>query len=176
MANPAILGLGDIAFAINNPGQAVGTSTIPSAGGGPSTANHAFLWTRGTGMRDLGTLPGDVLSAGLGINDGGDVVGGSIDAEGNPRAFFWRNGAMSDLNTISHGAPLFLLTAFGINASGEIVGMGATAKGDIHAFVAIPGIDPAAHTAAGPIVLSEEARAALRHRGFVSRPSEPRRQ
>lgn len=162
--NPALTGLGDIAFAINNPGQAVGTSTIPSGAGGPSTANHAFLWTSGTGMKDLGTLPGDMVSAGLAINDGGDVVGGSIDAEGNSRAFLWRSGTMSDLNTISHGAPLFLLAAFGTNASGEIVGFGATAKGDLHAFLAIPDVGPVTHDATGPIVLSDEVRAALRHR------------
>ena len=39
---------------------------------------HGFLWTRKTGMKDLGTLSGDFASLALGINDGGVVVGASI--------------------------------------------------------------------------------------------------
>lgn len=63
-ANPNVLGTGNVAFAINNKTQVTGVSVLPD---GINT--HAFLWTPGTGMRDLGTLPGDNISAGLGMNN-----------------------------------------------------------------------------------------------------------
>ena len=60
-ANPALLGVGNAALAINNRGQVAGVSALPG-----NQTNHAFLWSRETGMRDLGTLPGDVYQRGLG--------------------------------------------------------------------------------------------------------------
>jgi probable HAF family extracellular repeat protein len=129
----------NIALAINNQGQAVGFSSLTDHST-PFFGTHAFLWTRETGkMRDLGTLPGDVVSGGQGINDRGEVVGLSFDPDGNPRAFLWRNGVMSDLNDlVPAGSPLFLLDAGGINSRGEITGFGVTHAGDVHAFLAAP--------------------------------------
>jgi probable HAF family extracellular repeat protein len=49
--NPAALGVGNVALNVNNNGQVVGSSAIPG-----SAHNHAFLWSRQTGMKDLGTL------------------------------------------------------------------------------------------------------------------------
>ena len=99
----------------------------------------------------FGTLPGDVSSGGVAINDGGEVVGASFDKDGNSRAYRWQDGLMSDLNTlVPANSPLFLLFATGINASGEIAGFGAvksTCMGDpslceVHAFLASPGNGP----------------------------------
>jgi probable HAF family extracellular repeat protein len=72
------------------------------------------------------------------INDGGDIVGGSINEDFSSfRAVLWRNGQMADLNELAPGSPMSLLLAFSINASGEIVGVGQ--KGDeIHGFLATP--------------------------------------
>jgi probable HAF family extracellular repeat protein len=136
--NTAVLGVGTAAFFINNQGRVAGVSALPG-----NETFHAFLWTRQRGMQDLGTLPGDVNSAGLGINDGAEVVGASLGAAGpiiGPvRAFLWQNGVMSDLNAlVQNDAPLYLLTAFGINDSGEIAGFGVTSGGDIHGFLATP--------------------------------------
>jgi probable HAF family extracellular repeat protein len=138
--NPALLGVGNAAFAINDKTQVAGVSALSG-----NTVAHAFLWTRGTGMRDLGTLPGDVNTAGLGINDQGEVVGPSSDPDGNLRAYLWNDGVMTDLNThIPASSPLFLLLASNINSRGEIVGFGVQkgAPYEIHAFLATPRPDP----------------------------------
>jgi probable HAF family extracellular repeat protein len=133
--NPALFGVGNVALSINNRSQVVGASALP----GDTTA-HAFLWTRAAGMRDLGALPGDDASAGVGINDRGEVVGPSIDATGNPRAFLWHDGVMTDLNTlIPARSPLFLLFAVAINSRGEVAGFGVQkSTGEVHAFLASP--------------------------------------
>ena len=137
--NPDLLAIGNIANVINHRGQVAGVSAMSG-----NTTTHAFLWTSERGkMLDLGTLSGDVNSAALGINDRGDVVGASFGAagpiNGNPRAFLWRSGVMSDMNDlIPANSPLHLLTAFGINDAGEIAGFGVTSGGDLHAFLATP--------------------------------------
>ena len=125
---------GNIALDINIQGQVVGNSDLPG-----DTTFHAFLWTRRTGMQDLGTLSGDVASLSISINDGGSVVGASLDANFNPRAFLWEKGLMTDLNTLIAGdSPLYLLTGCSINSRGEITGLGLTSTGEIHTYLATP--------------------------------------
>jgi probable HAF family extracellular repeat protein len=126
---------GNHACALNNHGQVVGHSELTH-----DTTFHGFLWTRGTGMRDLGTLPGDFASLGLGVNDGGEVVGASLDVNFNPRAVLWENRVPVDLNTRIQSNPsrLRLLLAQGINARGQIVGFGVTITGEIDGFLATP--------------------------------------
>ena len=125
---------GNHACAINNQGLVVGHSDLTG-----DTTFHAYLWTRETGMRDLGTLPGDFASLAIGINDRGEVVGGSLDVNFNIRASLWQNGAMTDLNTlIPANSGLYLLLAESINSSGEIVGFGVTNTGEVHGFLATP--------------------------------------
>ena len=125
---------GNHSCAINNRGQVVGHSELPN-----DTTFHAFLWTKENGMQDLETLPGDSASLGLGINDSGTVVGASLDSSFNPRASIWKNGVLTDLNTLIRGkSALYLLIADAINDRGEIVGFGATSNGEIHGFLAIP--------------------------------------
>jgi len=125
---------GNIAYDINNQGQVVGNSDLK----GDKTF-HAFLWTKATGMQDLGTLSGDVASFSISINDAGSAVGGSLDAKFNPRAFLWEKGVMTDLNTrIAGHSPLYLMTGCSINSRGEITGLGMTATGEIHTYLATP--------------------------------------
>ena len=150
-SNPAVLGAGNAAFVINNLSQVAGVSALPeskSTGCPGVPVNpacfpfHPFLWTGETGMHDLGVLPGDLVGAGLGMNNLGEVVGPSISAPGaatgNPTAFLWRNGVMTDLNTlVPADSPLYLLIAYGINDAGQIAGFGVnTTTGDVHGFLA----------------------------------------
>jgi probable HAF family extracellular repeat protein len=159
--------INNVAFAIDNLGQVVGTSGLQG-----DTANHAFLWQNGV-MTDLGTLPGDVDSGGLGIR-AGRVVGGSFDANGNSRAFIWENGVMTDLNALVFPtSSLFLLEATAINARGEIAGFAfQTNTGGVHAFLALPiGAGSAPKQAGGHeqnarVVMSENARQLLKQLRF----------
>ena len=127
----------NMGLAINNQGQVAGVSSLNDQAT-PGMDVHAFLWDSATGMRDLGTLPGDGGSAGTMLNDAGDVVGPSFDPSGNPRAYLWHDGVMSDLNDLAVNNPLYLLFATGINSRGEIVGFGVTDKGEMHGFLASP--------------------------------------
>jgi probable HAF family extracellular repeat protein len=126
-------GPGNAALEINNKGEIVGVSDLKG-----DAHFHAFFWTPEKHIEDLGTLPGDTDSSGLGINDRGDVVGVSFDSNGNPRAFLRQNKEMLDLNAVTSNSPLYLLFAHGINLSGEIVGFGVNATGEVHAFRATP--------------------------------------
>ena len=106
--NPAVLGEGNVALAINNGGEVVGTSSLHD-----NVNHHPFLWTRKTGMQDLGVLEGDNIGAGLAINSQGDVVGASVKGpdpiSGSPRAAMWRNGEKFDLNALAlPNSPLYL--------------------------------------------------------------------
>ncbi len=173
-SNLSLLGVGNGGYVINNRSQVAGVSALPG-----STTYHAFLWDKDSGIHDLGSLPGDVYSAGLGLNDEGTVVGGSLDAGNNPTAYIWNNGKMSDLNClVPANTPFtFLLVAFGVNDVGQIVGFGLTVDGP-HAFLATP-TNPRSGTTLCPTtssgttdvtedmqmhkpVLSPEARAQLR--------------
>ncbi len=119
---------------INALGEVVGLSDLAG-----DAVFHAFLW-RGKKMIDLGTLPGDIYSNGESINIEGEVVGASADANFNGSAFVWRNGVMTDLNTlIPANSPLFLENATSNNDRGQIVGGAVVvATGETHVFLATP--------------------------------------
>jgi probable HAF family extracellular repeat protein len=124
----------NVATSVNDRGEVVG--------GAQSTdgAIHAFLWSKHTGMQDLGTLPGAFVTVPPccnAINDRGDVIGFSCDPSGC-HAMLWKDKKAIDLNTlIPAGSPWYLLSANSINNAGEIIG-GGLINGEVHAFLATP--------------------------------------
>ncbi len=90
-------------YAINNAGQVTGYS-----------GNYAFLYSSGV-MTALGTLPGDTFSYGYAINNAGQVAGFASTAfGGNPHAFLYSGGTMSQAGTLD--------SAHGINDAGQVAG------------------------------------------------------
>jgi probable HAF family extracellular repeat protein len=79
----------NVATGINNRGEVVGNSQSSKDGN-----IHPFVWTRETGILGLSNLPGAIATVAPcchTLNDGGEVVGFSIDPKGNPSAFVWRD-------------------------------------------------------------------------------------
>jgi len=132
------------ANAINDAGQVVGMTNMPSGG------DNAFLWTPNTPngttgtMVALGTLDGWSSEA-RAINAAAQVVGWSYTATDAQHAFLWVSGAtdgvpgnpqMKDLGTLGGTYS----QAAGINSAGRIVG-NSTLAGDTiqHAFLWVSG-------------------------------------
>jgi probable HAF family extracellular repeat protein len=125
-------------FWINNSGDVVGCSDTQTIEGYPCTGlvagQHAFLWTKSGGMKDLGTLPGASVSGAIGINDSGTVVGYS-NVKGQPAINFvatsWNTaGTITNLGTLSGGNSS---AAFEINSAGVIAGDSFTSSGIVNA-------------------------------------------
>lgn len=109
---------------INQRGQIAGfsyTDSTPNPTTGFPTL-HPFLWEKGNGMRDLGSLGGTTTASVNGLNERGEVVGGSLlagDLINQP--FLWDGEKLIDLV-----APPFVESGNGeanwISESGEVVG------------------------------------------------------
>lgn len=124
---------------VNDIGQAVGWTGITNW----YYPTHAFLVTFSNGvwklpssysnidptnllMQDLGALENSTNnSQANAINNGSWIVGTSTTSSGTNHAFLWRNGAMTNLNTLIYSNSGWVLTnATGINEHNEIVGSG----------------------------------------------------
>lgn len=133
------LGMGAIAYGINNRGQIVGSIFLNP--GGPT--RYGALWQNGV-LTNLGTLPGDLSAIATGINDQGQVVGSTWDSNFDwSHAFIWQNNVMTDLSTLFPASSnLRPIMANKINERGQISGMAVVLsgpdKGNIHAFLATP--------------------------------------
>jgi len=129
----------DWAWAVNDAGQAVGFSILPS--------QNATLWTKGVPY-NLGTLAGGAGAAmARGINRTGQVVGeSSVAGPFGPQgvhAMLWvpaapngTTGAMYDLGVLE---PDGSSRAYAVNEAGQVVGT-ASAGGALHAFLWRPSV------------------------------------
>jgi probable HAF family extracellular repeat protein len=81
------------AYGVNDHGQVVGVSN-----GSPSVT-HAFLWTKSTGMKDLGTF-GVNVSWAQAINDSVQIVGQAETNHFTADAFLRKNGIKKDLGSL----------------------------------------------------------------------------
>jgi probable HAF family extracellular repeat protein len=125
-------------FFINNLGEVVGCSDTQTVYGYPCTGTvsgqHAFTWSAGKGMKDLGTLSGATVSGAVGVNDARTVVGYS-NVKGQPADNFvavqWSPwGGITNLGTLSGGASS---SAFQINSAGESSGDSFLSSGKVNA-------------------------------------------
>jgi probable HAF family extracellular repeat protein len=116
-----------IAYGINDFDQVAGASVTTG-----NASEHAFLWTKTSGLQDLGTLGGG-NSFGYAINDREQVAGLSITPTGDTHAFRWtRADGMQDLGTLGG----LVSVAFGINDLGHVVGFSyTTSYFNPHAFL-----------------------------------------
>jgi uncharacterized protein (TIGR03437 family) len=129
----------------------------------PNASSHAVMMANGATM-DLGTLPGDVSSAALAINNSGSVVGfssGKIPditlhlapfletASSSSHAFVYANGKMYDLTRqLVNGTGWQLTSAVGINDAGQIAGTGVFQQQQ-HAFLLTPVSGPQLNSVVG---------------------------
>ncbi|HZH97513.1 MAG TPA: hypothetical protein VEX38_00960, partial [Fimbriimonadaceae bacterium] len=123
------------ATAINDLGQIVGYV-------GTNANAQALLFQNGSAV-NLGSLGGAVTRA-FGINNSGWVVGMGWNSSQESRAFIYRQGTLTNLNSlIAPEQGWTLHEARGVNASGQIVGWG-TRAGDhyAHAFLLNPVTEP----------------------------------
>jgi probable HAF family extracellular repeat protein len=110
------------ALLVNNHGQVTGwsyTNSIVNATTGLPTF-HPFLWEKGKGMLDLGTLGGTVAQAVNGMNELGQVVGSTtLAGDEVHHPFLWDGRRMIDLGTFGGNNG----EADWVNDAGEVVGI-----------------------------------------------------
>jgi probable HAF family extracellular repeat protein len=108
-------GTGAYPRSINNKGQIVGESYVAG-----DKNYHAFIYDEENGMLDLGTLEGGLDSTAVDINDSGEVIGWSYDANENVRAFYYtKEKGMVPLTSLGLPENLF---ASSINNKGQMAG------------------------------------------------------
>ena len=124
--NNAMIDLGTLfggatscATGINDNGQIVGWSDTRQPNTSWPQPEHAFSYTNGV-MTDLGSLGSNfaVFSRANAINAAGQIVGYSLNDDGDRRAFIYSAGHMINLGTLGGSESV----ALGINSLGHVVG------------------------------------------------------
>jgi probable HAF family extracellular repeat protein len=116
------------AFDINDAGTVIGTSYLAG-----DVVQHFFIWSAGTGMRDLTTILGTPTSL-VGINNGGQIAG-TFTTGGASHAFLYTPGSgVRDLGTLGGTSS----RATGLNNLGQVVGSSTVSGAVTHAFLWTP--------------------------------------
>ena len=124
---PLIGGGSSQANGINGSGTIVGTATNASG------VSVAVRGTVGSGLSAVGNLPGGTgTSAGLGINNNGEVVGFAGTLSGDRAVRSLANGTLQSLGVLANATAS---RANAVNDSGVIVGNSTFSNGDSRAFI-----------------------------------------
>lgn len=108
----------DLATAVNDSDMVVGYAAT-----GEQNSVHAFSWTRGVGVRDLGDLPGGKdYSIANDVNNSNQIVGYGYSDVGQ-RALLWdADGSMHDLGDLPDTPSDIGYFATRLNNLGEVLG------------------------------------------------------
>jgi len=129
------------ATCVDAQGRVAGYSSHPVSPIGQ--LERATLWQNGTAPTDLGA-PANSGSAAMGVSTVDNVlqVVGWVNNHNGQKAFIWKNGKMTDLNSLISASGVELQVANAINANGPIVGIARVTVGkqnaEIHAFLLTP--------------------------------------
>jgi len=124
---PTLGGKSGMALGINDHGQVVGEAQTATG------SRHAFLYD-GRHIRDLGTLPGGVMSLADAINSKDTIVGAGDIGQGARHAILWKGGGKNgpvDLGCLPQGRVSYALA---VNDLDQVVGYAQTPDG-YHAFL-----------------------------------------
>jgi uncharacterized membrane protein len=102
-----------VAYFANNSGQVTGDSNLAG-----DQTQHAFIWDKRRGLKDLGILTGGTFSIANWINESGEVVGAGDDAV-TVNGILWKNGAIVNLGVLPGDC---YSEALSINSRGQIIG------------------------------------------------------
>jgi len=136
MQDLGTLGTGNdaLAFFVNEAGQVAGiayTDSTPNPTTGLPTF-HPFLWEKGKGMRDLGTIGGAAVFSLSGLNQRGQIAGTqTLAGDTRSHPFLWDGRKLVDLGTLGADQDY----ANWINDEGDVVGVGAPPGAQNHGFL-----------------------------------------
>jgi len=120
------------ATGLNAQGKLIGVSQTPSG------YQHAYLYETGSGIADLGTLPGGRYSHAQHINAQGHVVGqAEIQTSSGyaSHSFFFDGSSMQDIGTLGGGYSW----SSALSDAGHVVGASYATSGQYHAFLWVSG-------------------------------------
>ena len=126
-ALPTLGGNNGQASAINNRGQITGQAqtTVTDTACPPYQTALPVLWEKGN-IQQLPTVHADPHGYALGINDRGQVVGGTGTCSGDNHAVLWENGAAIELSNLGNTS---YNEALAINNNGQIAGLVSSVDG-----------------------------------------------
>jgi probable HAF family extracellular repeat protein len=124
---PTLGGNNGLASAINNRGQITGKAqtTVTDSGCPPYQVAPPVLWEKGK-VQQLPTVEGDPDGYALGINELGQVVGGTGTCSGDSHAVLWENGSAVELPNLGNAS---YNEALAINNQAQIVGLSSSPDG-----------------------------------------------